>query len=56
MKCRKCFKMTSDENKSLLSLPFYDSTVKQCYLNLPEDMVEDISLDLENIKEIQDHN
>ncbi len=26
----------------------------QCYLNLPEDMVEDNPLDLENIKERQD--
>ncbi len=34
-------KMTLDENKSLLSFPFHDSTVKQSYLNLPEDMVED---------------
>jgi hypothetical protein len=29
-------------------------TVEQCYLNLPEDMVEDNPLDLENIKERQD--
>jgi hypothetical protein len=34
----------------------YDSTVvEQCYLNLPEDMVEDNPLDPENIKERQDH-
>jgi hypothetical protein len=33
----------------------YDSTVEQCYLNLPEDMVEDNPLDLENIKERQVH-
>jgi hypothetical protein len=26
----------------------------QCYLNLPEDMVEDNPLDIENIKEKQD--
>ncbi len=26
-------------------------TIKQCYLNLPEDMVEDNPLDLKNIKE-----
>ncbi len=45
--------MTSDKNKSLLSSHIYDSTVKQCYLNLPEDMVEDNLLDLENIKERQ---
>ncbi len=43
--------MTLDESKSLLSFPFCDSTIKQCYLNLPEDMVEDNFLDLENIKE-----
>ena len=29
-------------------------TVEQCYLNLPENMVEDNPLDLENIKEKQD--
>jgi hypothetical protein len=33
----------------------YDSTVEQCHLNLPEDMVEDKPLNLENIKERQDH-
>jgi hypothetical protein len=55
-KCRKCFEITLDENKSLLAFPFYDDfTVKQCNLNLPEDMVGDNSLDLENIKERQDH-
>ncbi len=32
----------------------YNVTVEQCYLNLPEDMVEDNPLDLENIKERQD--
>ncbi len=31
-----------------------DSNVEHCYLNLPEDMVEDNPLDLENIKEKQD--
>jgi hypothetical protein len=31
-----------------------DSNVEHCYLNLPEDMVEDNLLDLENIKEKQD--
>ena len=30
------------------------SSVEHCYLNLPEDMVEDNPLDLENIKEKQD--
>ncbi len=29
--------------------------VEQCNPNLPEDMVEDNSLDLDNIKERQDH-
>ncbi len=38
-KCIKCFKKTLDENKSLLSFPFFDSTVEQCYLNLPEDII-----------------
>ena len=33
---------------------FCDSTVEQCYLNLPEDMVEENPLDLENMKERQD--
>jgi hypothetical protein len=46
-KCRKC-------SKTMLS-HIYDSTVEQCYHNLPEDMVEDNPLDLENIKERQDH-
>jgi hypothetical protein len=31
-----------------------ESTINQCYLNLPEDMVEDNPLDIENIKEKQD--
>ncbi len=33
----------------------YDFTIEQCYLNLPEDMVEDNPLDLDNIKDRQDH-
>ncbi len=33
---------------------FCDSNAEYCYLNLPEDMVEDKPLDLENIKEKQD--
>ncbi len=33
---------------------FSDSNAEHCYLNLPEDMVEDNPLDLENIKEKQD--
>ncbi len=32
----------------------HEVTVEQCYLNFPEDMVEDNPLDLENIKEKQD--
>jgi hypothetical protein len=31
-----------------------DSNAEHCYLNLPEDMVEDNPLDLESIKEKQD--
>jgi hypothetical protein len=38
-----------------MSSHIYDCTVEQCYLNLTEDMVEDNPLDLENIKERQDH-
>ncbi len=54
--CRKCSKKTSDEqNKPKLLSYTYDSTVEQRYLNLPEDMAEDNPLDLENIKERQDH-
>ena len=48
-------------NKSLLLLSssdgniyFCDSNVENWYLNLPEDMVEENPLDLENIKEKQD--
>jgi hypothetical protein len=33
---------------------FCDSNAEHCYLILPEDMVEDNPLDLENIKEKQD--
>jgi hypothetical protein len=33
---------------------FCDSNAEHCYLNLPEDMVEDNPLDLENIKKKQD--
>ena len=42
-----------EQNKSRLSSHIYDSTVEQCYLNLPEDMVEDNPLDLENIKDMR---
>jgi hypothetical protein len=54
-KHRKCYVLTSDEqNKPRFSSHIYDSTVEQFYLNLPEDMVEDNPLDLDNIKERQD--
>ncbi len=54
--CRKCFEMTLDEHiKPRLSSHIYDSTVEQCYLNLPQDMVEDNLSDLKNTKERQDH-
>jgi hypothetical protein len=46
-KCRKC-------SETMLS-HIYSSAVEQCYLNLPEDMVKDNPLELENIKERQDH-
>jgi hypothetical protein len=52
MKHRKC---TDEQNTPKFSSHIYDSNVKQYYLNLPEDMVEDDPLDLENIKEIQVH-
>jgi hypothetical protein len=55
-KRRKCSETISDDqNKPKLLSHTYDSTVEQCYLNLPPKMVEDIPLDLENIKERQDH-
>jgi hypothetical protein len=44
-----------EQNKPRFSSHSYDSTVEQCYPNLPEDMFEDNLLDLENIKERQDH-
>jgi hypothetical protein len=51
-KHRKCPETISDEqNKPKLLSYTYDSTVDQCYLNLPKDMVEANPLDLENIKE-----
>jgi hypothetical protein len=54
--CKKCSETILDEqNKPKLLSHTYYSTVEQCYLNLPKDMVEDISLDLENTKERQDH-
>jgi hypothetical protein len=47
--------MSDGQNKPKLSTYTYDSTVEQCYFNLPKDMVEDNPLDLENIKERRDH-
>ncbi len=48
MKCRKC---TDEQSKPRLSSHMNDPTAQQCYLNLPEDMVEDNPLDWKNIKE-----
>jgi hypothetical protein len=48
-------KYTDEQNKLRFSSHSYDSTVEQCYPNLPEDMFEDNPLDLENIQERQDH-
>ncbi len=48
-------KYTDEQNKPRFSSHSYDSTVEQCYPNLPEDMFEDNPFDLENIKEKQDH-
>ncbi len=47
MSYRKC---TDEQSKPRFSSHIYDSTVEQCYPNLPENMFEDNSLDLENIK------
>ncbi len=47
IKCRKC--------SEIMSSHIYDSTVEQCYLNLPEDMVEDNPFNLENIKKRHYH-
>jgi hypothetical protein len=47
-KCRNCFRLQLDEqNKPRFSSHIYDSTVEQCYLNLPEDMVKDNPFQLE---------
>jgi hypothetical protein len=46
--------MDEQNNPRFLS-HIYDSNAEQCYLNLSEDMVEDHPLDLEMIKERQDH-
>jgi hypothetical protein len=53
---KKCRKYSADTH--LLACNgnnhFCDSNAEYCHLNLPEDMVEDNPLDLENIKEKQD--
>ena len=51
-KCRKCSAVTHSSAYNGNN-HFCDSNAKHCYLNLPEDMVEDNPLDLENIKEKQ---
>jgi hypothetical protein len=43
-------KYKDKQNKPRFSSHSYDSTVEQCYSNLPVDMFEDNPLDLENIK------
>ena len=48
-KIHSSFSPSADRN-----IYFCDSIAEQCYLNLPEDMVEDNPLDFENIKERQD--
>jgi hypothetical protein len=53
---KKCRKYSADTH--LLACNgnnyFCDSNAEHCYLNFPEDMVEDSLLDLENVKEKQD--
>jgi hypothetical protein len=52
--CRKCSavisSVVSDGNNHV-----FNSTVKQCYLNLPEDILEDNPFNLENIQERHNH-
>jgi hypothetical protein len=52
----KCRKYSADTHSLAYNgnNHFCDSNAEHCYLNLPEDMVEDNPLDLENIKEKQD--
>ncbi len=49
---KKCRKYSVDTHSSAYNghNHFCDSNAEHCYLNLPEDMVEDNQLDLENIK------
>jgi hypothetical protein len=53
---KKCRKYSADIHSSTYigHNHSHDSNAEHCYLNLPEDMVEDNPLDLENIKEKQD--
>jgi hypothetical protein len=50
---KKCRKYSADTHLLACngSNHFYDSNAEHCYINLPEDMVEDNPPDLENIKE-----
>ncbi len=49
---KKCRKYSADTHSSACNgnNHFCESNADHCYLNLPEDMVEDNPLDLENIK------
>jgi hypothetical protein len=53
---KKCRKYSADTHSLAYNgnNHFCDSNAEHFYLNLPEDMVEDNSLDLENIKEKKD--
>ncbi len=53
---KKCRKHSADTHSSAHNGHNHccDSNAEHCYLTLPEDMVEDNPLDLENIKEKQD--
>jgi hypothetical protein len=53
---KKCRKYSADTHSSAYNghNHFCDSNAEHFYLNLPEDMVEDNPLDIENVKEKQD--
>jgi hypothetical protein len=53
---KKCRKYSADTHSSAYNGNNHlcDSNAEYCYLNLPEDVVEDNPLDFENIKEKQD--
>ncbi len=55
-KPKKCRKHSADTHSSTYNghNHFCDSNAEHCYLNLPENMVEDNPLDLENVKKKQD--